>query len=164
MSRYLKRQQDKAREHNPTARQARAPHFGHPVPRSRAPQIRIPAARRCPAAEEPGSSPGIPLEAAQRRRSGNPNSSAPHCSAASGAARQNSGSPEIGRPSTPSTSAESEGAHAARTWKFCRCHVTERKPTIRHSMPVCDAEAPARSAVIRAAPRHHWAKAGCHPL
>ena len=54
------------------------------------------------------------------------------------------------------------GRKRFRVWKFCRWRRTERKPTVLHSIPVCEAEGPANSATMRTAPRHHWAKAGCH--
>ena len=126
-------------------------------------QSLTPAACKCPAAGLPALSPPGPLESPPRRWSGNPNSSALHCSADSGAARQNSGSSDNGRPNLPSTSCVSAGAQAASTWKFLRCRTTERKPTVLQSMPVWEAVGPASSAAVRTAARHHWAKAGCHP-
>ena len=73
------------------------------------------------------------------------NSSALHCSAASGTARQNSGSSDKGRPKRPSYAAwATAGAHAAKT-RNRRCRATERKPTVRG-----EAEDPTSSAAIRA--------------
>ena len=64
---------------------------------------------------------------------GRSNSSAPQSKAASGAARQNFGTSDNGRPNRPTTWSVNVGAHPARTWKFWRWRVTDKKPTVRQS-------------------------------
>ena len=102
--------------------------------------------------------------ACRTRKSGkNPNSSLPHKTASSGAARQNSGASERVRPSRPTTCLANDGAQQpARTWKFCHWRVTERNPTVRQSLPWAEAVGPVCSATARTAPPHHLANSGCH--
>ena len=131
-------------------------------PPENATQSQIPAARRCPA---PVSSPpsSAPAPGSARGEGGNSNSAALHRNAASGAALQNSGTSERGRPRRPTACSARDGAQPAKTWKFWRCSVTERKPTDRHNMAAAEEEGPESSAAARTAPRYHWANSGCHP-
>ena len=132
-----------------------ATHFGV-WPSDGGGQRRKPDARRRPVEAE--RSPGAESsgwERGSRGEGGRPNSSEPHCTAASGAERQNSGSSDRGRPRMPSTCVAKFGAQPANTRKFCRCKVTERNPTVRQSMLAACVEDPESSAAARTALFHH---------